>query len=62
MTPIDLDTSTKIENAEGTAISFTRADIGALGLLITSVVGLFWRVLFTSELFFYRDVSASGSV
>jgi hypothetical protein len=28
----------------------------AMGLLVASLVGLFWRVVFTSAMFFYRDV------
>ncbi len=57
MKPIHTEPSSKIQSAATIPASFTRADLGALGLLIASVVGLFWRVLFTSELFFYRDVS-----
>jgi hypothetical protein len=33
-----------------------RADLAALTLLIGSLIALFWKALFTSAMFFYRDV------
>jgi hypothetical protein len=33
-----------------------RADLAALALLVASLVALFWKALFTSAMFFYRDV------
>ena len=33
-----------------------RADWAALALLVASLVALFWKALFTSAMFFYRDV------
>jgi hypothetical protein len=57
MTSIDLETPPKTHEAEMRTISFTRADLGAVGLLVATLVGMFWKVIFTSQLFFYRDVS-----
>src|SRR5271169_1833099 len=34
----------------------TRRDAVAVVLLIGSLVGMFWRVAFTSAMFFYRDI------
>ncbi len=34
----------------------TRSDLGAIALLIAAVIALFWRVVFTSAMFFYRDI------
>ncbi|HET7840529.1 MAG TPA: hypothetical protein VFM21_02930, partial [Terriglobia bacterium] len=33
-----------------------RRDVAAMGALVAIVVGLFWRVLFTSDLLYFRDV------
>ena len=38
------------------ARSLDRLDIAAIGLLVAGLLGMFWRVIFTSEMFFYRDV------
>jgi hypothetical protein len=35
---------------------FTRRDAVAVVLLIGSLVGMFWKVVFTSAMFFYRDI------
>jgi hypothetical protein len=35
---------------------FTRQDVGPLALLAACMTALFWRVLFTPAMFFYRDV------
>jgi hypothetical protein len=31
-------------------------DFGVMALLVASLAGMFWRVLFTSAMFFYRDI------
>ena len=35
---------------------FTRADAGPIALLVLCLVAMFWRVLFTSDMLFFRDV------
>jgi hypothetical protein len=35
---------------------FGRRDAMAVALLVASLVGMFWKVVFTSAMFFYRDV------
>lgn len=57
MASIDLESSPQISEAEPSPVKFTRADLGPVALIVASTVGLFWRVIFTSDLFFYRDVS-----
>ena len=58
--PASLDflthSSTQHENSVGVEPSLTRADAGAIALLVGSMLGMFWRVAFTSAMFFYRDV------
>ena len=36
-----------------------RTDLLPLGILALSLVALFWRAVFTSAMFFYRDVSTT---
>ncbi len=36
--------------------SFNRADAAAIALLVGSLFALFWKVIFTPAMFFYRDV------
>ncbi len=36
----------------------SRRDLVPLGVLLALLIALFWRVLFTSDMFFYRDVFA----
>jgi len=36
--------------------SLDRPDLVAILLLMTCIVGMFWRVLFTSDMFFFRDI------
>ncbi|MGH9355284.1 MAG: hypothetical protein ACRD10_04065, partial [Terriglobia bacterium] len=36
--------------------TFDRRDYAAMGLLVVGLVALFWKVLFTSQVFFFRDV------
>jgi hypothetical protein len=36
--------------------SLERLDLVAILLLMTCIVGMFWRVLFTSDMFFFRDI------
>jgi len=36
---------------------FNRRDLGPISLLVASMIGMFWKVVFTSQMFFYRDVS-----
>ena len=56
MTPIPSDTSPETHNAVVSPVSFTRAELGAVGLLVASLVGMFWKAIFTPALFFYRDI------
>jgi hypothetical protein len=44
--------------SQGAAVarSLDRLDIAAIALLVATVIGMFWRVLFTSRMFFFRDV------
>src|SRR5208282_4116089 len=56
MTLIHSDTSPETRDVAGNPVPFTRADLGAVLLLVASLVGMFWRVVFTSAMFFYRDV------
>ncbi|HEX5482452.1 MAG TPA: hypothetical protein VFZ08_07475, partial [Terriglobia bacterium] len=37
-------------------IKFDRRDYAAMLLLVLAIVAMFWKVLFTSQMFFYRDV------
>jgi hypothetical protein len=46
----------RAENAGPDHISFARRDAAAIALLIACLVAMFWRVLFTPAMFFYRDV------
>ncbi len=57
MTPIHSDTSPKTHNSAVSPIPFTRADLGAVALLVASVAGMFWKAIFTPAVFFYRDIS-----
>jgi hypothetical protein len=56
MTPIHTDTSLESRDAAVRPVPFTRADVGAVLLLIASLLGMFWKAAFTSAMFFYRDV------
>jgi hypothetical protein len=56
MTLIHSDTSPETRDVAVSPVPFTRADLGAVVLLVASLVGMFWKVVFTSEMFFYRDV------
>ncbi len=56
MTPIHSDTSVEIENPTVSPVRFTRGDLVAVALIVACLLGMFWRVVFTSALFFYRDV------
>jgi hypothetical protein len=38
-------------------LRLTRWDLAATGLLVASVVGMFWKVIFTPAMLFYRDIS-----
>ena len=40
----------------GVIPSLDRTDLALLALLVACVVGMFWRVLFTSDMFFFRDI------
>jgi hypothetical protein len=52
MTPLDPGTPTR--NANSNALN--RRDLAAMGLLVAGLLGVFWKVAFTSAMFFYRDV------
>jgi hypothetical protein len=56
MTPIHSDTSAEPHNITRDPGPFTRRDWAAVILLCGSLIGIFWRVIFTSAMFFYRDV------
>jgi len=56
MKPTDSDPSPATCDRPVNSVQFTRADLGAVLLLIASLVGMFWKVVFTSAMLFYRDV------
>ena len=56
MTPTHSDPSPVTRDLAVNSVQFTRADLGAVLLIIASLVGMFWKVVFTSAMFFYRDV------
>ena len=56
MTPNRSDTSPATRTVPLGAAPFARADLGAVLVLIASLVGMFWKVIFTSAVFFYRDL------
>ncbi len=56
MTQTPSNSSPEIPRQAAGPAAFTRADLGAVGLLVASLVVLFREPLFTSALFFYRDI------
>lgn len=56
MTTLNFSTSPQDRDATPQPLRLTRRDLVAIGLLVASLVGMFWRVLFTSAMFFYRDI------
>ncbi len=56
MTSIHSDTSPDACDRTQEPGLFTRKDAVAVSLLVAVLVGMFWRVIFTSAMFFYRDV------
>jgi hypothetical protein len=56
MTQIHSDPSPESPDVTASPVSFTRADLGLVVLLVGSLVGMFWKVVFTPAMFFYRDV------
>ncbi len=46
----------QIEGPRVSPLTLDRQDLAALALLVASLIAVFWKVLFTSALFFYRDV------
>ncbi|MGH9438501.1 MAG: hypothetical protein ACRD22_11575, partial [Terriglobia bacterium] len=66
-----MDESTRVERANSTETEcvrvtgeaqperperFDRRDYAAMALLVLGLVAMFWKVLFTSQMFFFRDV------
>jgi len=49
-------TSPQARDVISNPVRLTRRDWVAGLLLVTSLIGMFWRVVFTSAMFFYRDV------
>jgi len=56
MTPIPSDNLPKACKVDSSLISLNRADLGAVALLAASLAGMFWKVIFSSAMFFYRDI------
>lgn len=56
MATIPSDTSLEARDPTATRGRFGPCDWAAVGLLALSMVGMFWKVVFTSAMFFYRDV------
>ena len=56
MTPTHSETPSATPNLAAVPMRFTLADFGAVLLLVASLIGMFWKVVFTSAMFFYRDV------
>ncbi len=50
------NSATQSEAPPGRQAPLNRADIAAMALLVAGVVAVFWKVLFTSDMLFYRDV------
>jgi hypothetical protein len=51
------DSSRPASDTVASPVSFTRFDLGAVVLLIGSLAGMFWKVIFTPAMLFYRDVN-----
>jgi hypothetical protein len=56
-TPSTSNGSARATNLKSSGTAFGRADLLALALLVGSVAALFWRLLFTSAMPYYRDVA-----
>jgi hypothetical protein len=56
MTPIHPDTPVEPRDITLNPGPLTRRDGVALVLLVACLLGMFWKVVFTSAMFFYRDV------
>ncbi len=56
MTLIHPDTSPEASDRTLEPGPFTRRDALAVAVLVASLVGMFWKVVFTSAMFYYRDV------
>ena len=56
MKPTHSDPSPVTRDLAVNPVQFTRADLGAVLLIIASLVGMFWKVAFTSGMLFYRDI------
>jgi hypothetical protein len=52
----NFDASSQDPDATPQPFRLARRDLVAIGLLVASLVGMFWKVVFTSSMFFYRDV------
>ncbi len=53
---ISSDPSRTSADAAPSPDTFSRVDFVAIALLIATVIAMFWRVVFTSAMFFYRDI------
>ena len=56
MTPLRPAPSSETREKPAIPAPPTRADLGAASLLVASLLGMFWRAVFTSAMFFYRDI------
>lgn len=56
MAALQPDISPQAPNKDISRISLTRRDGMAVALLVACLIAMFWRVIFTSAMFFYRDV------
>ncbi len=56
MTPIPPETSVEPPDITQNPGPLTRRDLVAVVLLVACVLGMFWKVVFASAMFFYRDV------
>ena len=56
MRPTQNDPPPKALDAVVRPVALTRADLGALALLVASLLAMFWKAAFTSAMFFYRDI------
>ncbi len=50
------DPSRTSTDAAPSPATFSRVDLVAIALLIATVIAMFWRVVFSSAMFFYRDI------
>ena len=56
MATLDSNTPTPAPDSTRHRLRLTGHDFWVMALLVASLAGMFWRVVFTSAMFFYRDI------